>query len=655
MNLFNASFMESIATPGRTLRCPARIAIGAMIFLTAFGIRLLYWQDSRAEISRGNTILTGLSYFYDKEAQRILDEGGILFPNVARESGDAWMVIHPPGYAILLTMFFVRNANRETLEGIEQSGRSVRFIQITADAAAAVLIFLIAAQLLPVVLATMSGLLAAFSPHFAYYSLGLSPDTLAVLPILLAIYFLIKCYARPHLMTMMGVGAMIGLSCWFRANALLLAPFLSIIVFLLFERGKRLRYSSLLIASTLLVIAPITIRNWVVYKEFIPLSIGAGITLIEGIADYDSEEKFSMPPNDTATSLKDAQWHNRPEYADDLWIPDGVERDRYRFARGMDVIRNNPVWFSKVMLRRTESMLRYNDFRPPVGAFCITTAPVIARGPGFDGNTESVKNKDSVWHNSATEILQGGTNLSAQAQTSILENNQRLQIVGDDSTHAEQFSFAPLAVKRTTNYILRLPVTVERGNVAIKVSSIDSRDTLALVVLSEEKRKKKKKRQAQTSDIELQQVEAVKQVEIPFASSDNDEVKIVISNNGTENIYPIVEIGTVELFELDATPYQWTRLPRSIIRAIQKNLYKTDVLRLLILLGIVLLAFARQKHTLMLLLAVPLYYLCVQSFFHTEYRYTLAIHYFLFVFAAAAIYFAGVAMMQILRHAKSRF
>jgi hypothetical protein len=37
-----------------------------------------------------------------------------------------------------------------------------------------------------------------------------------------------------------------------------------------------------------------------------------------------------------------------------------------------------------------------------------------------------------------------------------------------------------------------------------------------------------------------------------------------------------------------------------------------------------------------LLLTVPLYYLLFQSFTHTEFRYTLPMHYFLFIFAATA-------------------
>ena len=40
---------------------------------------------------------------------------------------------------------------------------------------------------------------------------------------------------------------------------------------------------------------------------------------------------------------------------------------------------------------------------------------------------------------------------------------------------------------------------------------------------------------------------------------------------------------------------------------------------------------------LIILSVVPLYYFTVQSAFHTEYRYVLAVNYFLFAFAAVVI------------------
>ena len=45
-----------------------------------------------------------------------------------------------------------------------------------------------------------------------------------------------------------------------------------------------------------------------------------------------------------------------------------------------------------------------------------------------------------------------------------------------------------------------------------------------------------------------------------------------------------------------------------------------------------------NEESLALLLVVPFYYFCTQSALHTEYRYVLVIHYFLFLFAAFAVY-----------------
>jgi hypothetical protein len=52
-----------------------------------------------------------------------------------------------------------------------------------------------------------------------------------------------------------------------------------------------------------------------------------------------------------------------------------------------------------------------------------------------------------------------------------------------------------------------------------------------------------------------------------------------------------------------------------------------------ILLGMALMLVMSWRRSLFLLI-VPLYHLLFQSFMHTEFRYGLPIHYFLFVFAA---------------------
>jgi hypothetical protein len=64
----------------------------------------------------------------------------------------------------------------------------------------------------------------------------------------------------------------------------------------------------------------------------------------------------------------------------------------------------------------------------------------------------------------------------------------------------------------------------------------------------------------------------------------------------------------------------------------------------LTLIGIILLARERRARALLILLIVPAYYLCVQSAMHTEYRYVLAVHYFLFALSALALSWLGGAL-----------
>lgn len=95
--------------------------------------------------------------------------------------------------------------------------------------------------------------------------------------------------------------------------------------------------------------------------------------------------------------------------------------------------------------------------------------------------------------------------------------------------------------------------------------------------------------------------------------------------------------------ETDASliSFSWTRYPAALLKTIQK-LFITAIILPLTVAGIILLAQSRQGRTVLVLLAVPAYYLCVQSPLHTEYRYVLSISYFLYIFVATALYYAGM-------------
>src|SRR6185437_402318 len=89
-------------------------------------------------------------------------------------------------------------------------------------------------------------------------------------------------------------------------------------------------------------------------------------------------------------------------------------------------------------------------------------------------------------------------------------------------------------------------------------------------------------------------------------------------------------------YELGPARFLWTRYPRILLRAIQR-VFITAIFLPLALLGLGVNIWHKRTAALIILSVVPLYYFTVQSVFHTEYRYVLAVNYFLFAFAAMGI------------------
>jgi 4-amino-4-deoxy-L-arabinose transferase-like glycosyltransferase len=434
-----------------------RLAILALIFFAALGVRLLNWHAHRSEVA---AVQSSVVLNYKHQARLIKTNGLASLYDASSSTSEPDLLGHPLGYPVLLS-FVYRFAESDT---------ATQLLQMVLDSLSAVLIALIAFELFPTAVGVIAGLLAAFAPQFSWNSMLLLPDTLAALPILLASLLVVRacrpagqeCSSyRARLLMFLAGGALFGVSCSLRANALLLAPFLVLLLPIICKRGRRLVPALALVGGACLIIAPLTIRNAVVFREFIPVSLGAGQTLIEGISDYNTDGTLGLPQTDMDLIRGEAETFGRPDYANSLFTPDGPERDRARLRRGFDVICAHPVWFFGVMVRRAASMLR------------------LERTP-------------------------------------------------------------------------------------LRLSTTDS--------------------------------------------------------------------GSAQLF-------QWP------LRFVQK-LFVTAIFLPLVLIGAGLLVYRRQFRSLAILLAVPFYYFCTQSALHTEYRYVLVIHYFLFVLAALAAYSIACKVVQ---------
>jgi len=633
-----------------------RLIAGAVIFFVALGIRILIWQDIQPDLRNGN--LAVIDGQYKTEARRMQAEGGLVFPREHKDTGDAQMLMHPPGYSILLVALYGEDLTGHFYE-------SLRWVQVILDSFATALVLVIAAELLPFGLAVVAGSIAALSPHLAFYSTYGTPDSLSVPPILLSVYLVIRAIKRPRLVTVAAAGAMVGLSCWLRANALLLAPVLAVVVWLLVERSKRLRYAFALVCATITVIAPITIRNWMVFHTFVPLSLASGVNLVEGIANYDKEDRFGMPKDHRAILKKDAEWHGRPDYAFKTWRPDGIKRDRERFARGLAVIRSNPGWFLGVMIRRAAFMFKYNSSGQKDWPENTATVRSISSRPLFNRPLLLSSDIHPVWSSSAIDLMTNGEVISRQAKVAIIDGGEALRIVGDGSDFQDQFAAAPIALEKDSDYVLTLPVKGERGSIAVKLTSADRRISLGAGIINEADGETKTSEgepeldnadedetdnavdsTSQQPNNEIRGIRGLRSIRVPFSTGANSDVRLVLSNNGAASNLPAALLGSPEVFALGPTPYAWTRYPRALIRGLQRNLFTTTAMLPLVIAGIGLLALAGHGRALLILLAVPVYYVGAHSVLYTEYRYIIAIHYFLFIAAATTVYCAGAAVWR---------
>ncbi len=320
-----------------TLTARHRLLIVALIFCAALGVRLLNWQSAGNEAL---TVQTSVALNYKHLAGLLRANGLRSLYDASSATSNPDLMGHPPGYPILLSLVY---------RAIGDSDTAIQLLQITLDSLSVVIILLLTFELFPAAIGIIAGLLTAFAPQFSWNSLTLLPDSLAGLPVLLALLLIARSRHQNHrtnrseLLSMFIAGALIGVSCWLRANALLLAPFLIVLLLVIRKRAARWRPALALVGGALLIIAPLTIRNAMVFGSFIPVSLGAGQTLLEGIADYNSDGSLGLPQTDVELIRAEAEAFHRPDYANSLFSPDGIERDRARLARGVAVSPRPPV------------------------------------------------------------------------------------------------------------------------------------------------------------------------------------------------------------------------------------------------------------------------------------------------------------------------
>ncbi|HEX6736923.1 MAG TPA: glycosyltransferase family 39 protein [Vicinamibacteria bacterium] len=334
----------------------------AAVFLAGFAVRSLHAVDQAPTLYSHLQEGTRMAGRYDDAALSILRGEGVLFP-AQPDPADTGRLARPPGYAAFLAAVYA---------ALGRSFFVVQLLQNLAASLAPVMVVLLGERLVGWRVGLLAGWMAALSSHLAYTTNLILADALCPLPLLLGLLLLIPASDAPlpslgpALARAAAAGALFGLGVWLRPNVLLLGLWAAAAAALLVQPWRRaLAQAAMVAAASLLVVAPITLRNWMVYRELVPVSINGGITLLQGVADAGGR-RFGVRPRDKLVIEEEAAYYGDDRLAEWWAAPDGIRRDRERYAEAMREIRAQPLWYTRAMVRRMADLLSYHRGGAPL-------------------------------------------------------------------------------------------------------------------------------------------------------------------------------------------------------------------------------------------------------------------------------------------------
>ncbi|NOZ20692.1 MAG: hypothetical protein GXP25_06340 [Planctomycetes bacterium] len=177
---------------------------------------------------------------------------------------------YAPGYVYFMA-FFV---------GMGASPMVICLVQVLLGSLTCVFIYLIARRLFDPRVAAVAGVMAALYGPFLTHDIEFLSDSFGTFLYCAAALALLWAMAQPGIGTFALGGLLIGLRAIQRPNVLLLVPWVFLIVLFRFMRTHGIKHvvawCAALAVAMLVPILPITIQNYVVAREFIPITDSGG-------------------------------------------------------------------------------------------------------------------------------------------------------------------------------------------------------------------------------------------------------------------------------------------------------------------------------------------------------------------------------------------
>jgi 4-amino-4-deoxy-L-arabinose transferase-like glycosyltransferase len=322
------------------------------LLLIAISVRVLTLQFMRAHLNDPGWFQVGSYAKFDRQARDILEGRQKLFWIDDATRTD--LAQYPPAFPALVALIYKVTG--------DYSAYSVQLVIWFADL---ILSFLLIAGISLTAFGSRAAIASAFvvalSALFAMYAAYPSADMPTTWFVLGGNWLLLLSAQRKSVWLALAAGAALGIACWLRVNPLYLCVGWAVALLLFMKDAWRLRLkmAAAVLGGAVILIAPIVIRNYVVFPDFTPTGGTIGVNLWEGLGETELGQQHGFIFGDDKMVAVERQRMGRPaDMSIEIQWPDGIRRDRERTSESLAFIRQHPVWYAGVMLGRVWGMLK---------------------------------------------------------------------------------------------------------------------------------------------------------------------------------------------------------------------------------------------------------------------------------------------------------
>jgi hypothetical protein len=196
-------------------------------------------------------------------------------------------------------------------------------------------------------IAYWSGILAAVWPNQARFEIALLPDAFTTLIMLGFALELTRFFLTKETKYIIYAGLLLAGSIYLRPD-LVLFPLFLLPFGLFFMRPKKVILACVILGGLVAVgIGINTVKNYALSGEIVPLNLGSGTTMYEGISQF----------GDTlGTTYADDRVAHNVLNTKQLFYPHGKQNDARLFQVAVDTIKHHPWFYATVVLRRIPLM-----------------------------------------------------------------------------------------------------------------------------------------------------------------------------------------------------------------------------------------------------------------------------------------------------------